>query len=102
MWHYTVSHDQLLIRKRYRDKGINQDIYFDGVVYFELPVMFREVTLEEPDAKDFEYINTRTIEKYQKLIVLRIEDKKYYVAAAHMWNEENSLETNELPYFTGV
>ena len=102
VWHYTVSHSQLLIRKRHRDIGTCHDIYFDGVKYFELPTIFEEVIIEEPDEKDYEYIATRTIRACKNLYVLRIEGKKYYVAASHMWNEENSLNDNELPFYSGL
>lgn len=102
VWNFTVSHDQLLIRKRHRDKETNHDIYFTGVVYFELPSIFEEVAIEEPEEKDYVYIATRTTSEYKNLYVLRIEGKKYYVAAAHMCNEENSLEIYEIPFEGGL
>ena len=69
VWNFTVSHDQLLIRKRNRDKGTNHDIYFGGVEYFELPSFFEEVAIEKPNEKDYEHIATRTTREYKNLYV---------------------------------
>lgn len=102
VWNFTVSHDQLLIRKRNSDKGTNHDIYFGGVEYFELPSFFEEVAIEKPNEKDYEYIATRTTREYKNLYVLRIKGQKYYVAALYMCNEENTLGINEIPFEGGL
>lgn len=101
LWHYTVSHEQLLLRSMGDEKVCNIDIYFGDVSYIELPAKINKIEILETLQEDIDYI-TQKIGSTDKIItVLMSENRKYYVVSSIMKIIENNLSMFELPFDIG-
>lgn len=98
--YFTWSHDQMLLRRRNED-DTNDDIFFEGIDYIEIPTMFDEVEVEKPTASDLEYLKTRTEVDNKQVTVLKINEKRYYVVSVSVKTEHNFLDVNEVSFFVG-
>ena len=96
VWHYTVSHSQLLIRSVGNDKNI--DIYFGNLKYMELPSILDGVLISEATAEDFEYLKKKVDCVKSKVTVLVSSNRKYYVVSDIVKVMENNLDMFELPF----
>ncbi|MDQ0873890.1 hypothetical protein QFZ77_002549 [Paenibacillus sp. V4I3] len=57
LWHYKVSHGELLIRSPKNDKNYkNIDIMFFDVKYIEVPRFLPNIKIEEVNEDDISYV----------------------------------------------
>lgn len=97
LWHYTVSHKQMLIRKINETENI--DYYFGDVKYIEIPSVMGEFQIATPNIFDRVYIRTRVkMNKNDKITVVKITHKKYYIVSGIVKTLENKLDRFDLPY----
>ncbi len=90
----------MLLRRRNED-DTNDDFFFEGIDYIEIPTMFDEVEVEKPTASDLEYLKTRTEVDNKQVTVLQINGKRYYVVSACVKTEHNFLDVNEVSFSVG-
>lgn len=100
-WHYTVSMGQLLIRsEKDSDNPKNIDIWFEAVIYSELPQHLYNLRIEEAKNKDLRYISKKINQPVNlKEINILVSDNKRYLVVGRMFISENELERFEYPYF---
>lgn len=103
LWHYTISHGQLLIRSiRGANNSKNIDIMFFDVDYVELPRNISNLKIEDPSFDDVLYVKGKIDMpvKLEDITILRANDRRYFVVASGMKIVENELDLGELPYDT--
>ena len=103
LWHYTVSHGNLLIRSPKGSDSIcgnninNFDLYFTGVMYICSPRFFMGMEISEsldvPDDMNIKAV----IEKYPNKTVYKIisMENEYYIIGQICLIEENDLDHME-------
>ena len=97
LWHYSISHAQMLIRSIGHDKNI--DIYFGGVKYMEIPSILDDISIIAAEKCDKEYLCKRLeCVNDKEITVLLCSGRKYYVVASIMKIMENNLGMFELPF----
>jgi hypothetical protein len=97
LWHFAVSHSQLLIRS-VRGEGDpaskNLDLIFTGVYYMELVEVFAGLEIEKPTDDELLRLQVRSGFKQDtghKLYVLSSGGYRRYVGAASLRIQENDL-----------
>jgi hypothetical protein len=101
LWHYIVSHGQLLIRSPIgSDETTNIDISFDAVIYVDVPRHLGEITLDTPTDEERARLRARTNEFYNNYLttVIVSGSNRFYVVSSWISIEENQLELFETPY----
>lgn len=101
LWHYIVSHGQMLIRSSIgAHETTNIDIWFDGVRYVELGSFLGEIALD--DATDEERVRLRAgsdefFDQHRTTVIVS-GTNRLYVVSSFVSIEENQLDLFETPY----
>lgn len=98
LWYYTVSHKQALLRSIGRENSKNIDVYFGDVSYIELPTVMDGIEIVKPTLEDEVYINRKIENSNQKITVLNVGDKKFYIVSSVVKIMRNNLSVFELPF----
>ena len=101
LWHYIVSHGQMLIRSCIDDRETtNVDLWFTTVRYVEAPRHLGEIVLDEPTNEERERLRARTDKFYDKhqTTVIVSGTNRFFVVSNTVWIEENKLEIFQTPY----
>jgi len=105
LWHYIVSHGQLLIRSSMENRETtNIDISFTAVTYVEVPRHLGEITLDEATDEERARLRARTDEFYDtyQTTVIVSGANRFYVVSNWVSIEENRLDIYEAPLATSV
>lgn len=98
LWYYTISHKQMLLRSIGNGDMSNLDIYFNDVLYVDLPTELDKIEILKPTQDDINYITQRIGNTNRVITVLLSGVNKYYVVASVVKIFENNLSMFELPF----
>lgn len=94
LWHYTVSHGQLLLRSNRRDNlGTRIDILFKDVGFLALPTSMPDLTLTQWPADEQLAIEIRRGRTQFELKGTNFEG--YVIAARMYWHEDEGRHADE-------
>jgi hypothetical protein len=96
LWHYRVSHGQLLIRSpKSPTQTTNLDLVFRGVEFVHFPKAFKGLEVTEPTKEELDRTRRVVGPRYEfpKTFILVSEDKRYWIAAFFFDVKENDLDT---------
>ena len=104
LWHYLVSHSQLLIRSSVDVRETtNIDLWFANVRYVELGVYLGEISLDEPTEEERARLRVHDefLEEHQITVVVS-DSGRGLVVSSFVQVEENTLDLFETPYGSAV
>ena len=101
LWEYRVSHRQLLIRcPKLSDSSQNVDVKFYDVEYVDLPSIFDDVEIVEPDQDDITFATNRVGKPVERdrVFVVKSGDNRHVVIAGAVVDSKSSRGLFESPF----
>jgi len=101
LWHYRVSHGELLIRSPRDDEHPrNMDVMFAGVDYLEAPRFLPNLEIDEASDDDVARAGKRLGRSVEArdVIVLKSEGRRFLVVAAAMNTAESDMDIFDNPF----
>lgn len=101
LWHYNVSHGELLFRSHKNEKNDkNIDIMFFDVKYLEVPGSLPNLKIEEVKEEEIIYVSEKLTKNVAKedIYILKSNNIRYIVVASILKIVENDLDLFELPF----
>ena len=101
LWEYRVSHSQLLIRcPKLSASSKNIDVQFYNVEYVDLPSLFQDMAIDEPNQDEILFASRRLGRQVdnERVIVVRNGNQRHIVVAGAVVVSENNMEIFESPF----